>query len=261
MSVALVIPARLSSTRLPRKMLLADTGKPLLTHTVERALEVAKASQGLVTRVVVAIDDESLRAAASIGGADVRMTDPAHQSGTDRIAEACAKIAEDLVVNLQGDEPRMPVENALAACRLLTARDCDAPMGTLVTPLTVGRDDAAIASSAVVKCVISAPVGAGKTRYALYFSRHTLPFVRPEGGQSPTPRCYQHLGIYAYRKDFLLGYGKLPPSALEQAEKLEQLRALEAGHRIAVALVKFSLPGIDTPEDYRAFVAALKPNR
>lgn len=261
MPVALVIPARLSSTRLPRKMLLADTGKPLLTHTVERAIEVAKASQGLVTRVVVAIDDESLRSAAGVGGAEVRMTDPAHQSGTDRIAEACAKISEELVVNLQGDEPRMPVANALAACRLLTAADCDAPMGTLVTPLTAGKDDAAIQSPAVVKCVVTAPVGKHQNRYALYFSRHTVPFVRPGDGQSPTPRCYHHLGIYAYRKEFLLGYGKLPYSALENAEKLEQLRALEAGHRIAVAIVEHSLPGIDTPEDYRTFVASLKPKK
>lgn len=256
MPVALIIPARLSSTRLPRKMLLADTGKPLLTHTVERALQIAEHSGGLVSRVVVAIDDECLRAAASVGAAEVKMTDPNHKSGTDRIAEAAAKLPEQFIVNLQGDEPLMPVDNALMACHLLTAPQCDAPMGTLVTPLVAGSDDAAIANPAVVKCVISS--SDKRMAYALYFSRHTIPFVRPGDGVSPTPRCYQHLGIYAYRRDFLLGYSKLPPSRLEAAEKLEQLRALEAGYRIAVAVVKNSPLGIDTPEEYRRFVETFK---
>ncbi|MGH7145198.1 MAG: 3-deoxy-manno-octulosonate cytidylyltransferase [Planctomycetota bacterium] len=260
MPVALIIPARLQSTRLPRKMLRADTGKPLLTHTVERALQIAAASNGLVRRVVVAIDDESLRAAARVGETEVVLTDPAHQSGTDRIAEAAAKLPEEIIVNLQGDEPTMPVENALTACRLLTMPGCDAPMGTLVTPLTAGQDDAAIANPAVVKCVIGSGPGyaGGSVACALYFSRHTLPFVRPGDGRSPTPRCYQHLGIYAYRRDFLLGYSQLPASRLEAAEKLEQLRALEAGYRIAVAVVQHSPQGIDTPEDYQRFVEFMK---
>ncbi|HTL53911.1 MAG TPA: 3-deoxy-manno-octulosonate cytidylyltransferase [Planctomycetota bacterium] len=260
MPVALIIPARLSSTRLPRKMLLSDTGKPLLTHTVERALQIAEHSGGLVTRVVVAIDDESLRAAASVGAAEVKMTDPNHKSGTDRIAEAAAKLPEEIIVNLQGDEPLMPVDNALTACRLLTQGGHDAPMGTLVTPLVAGKDDAAIANPAVVKCVIGYGPGWGnlRTACALYFSRHSIPFVRPGDGVPPSPRCYQHLGIYAYRREFLLGYGNLPPSRLETAEKLEQLRALEAGYRIAVAVVKTSPLGIDTPEEYRRFVETLK---
>ncbi|HYG75280.1 MAG TPA: 3-deoxy-manno-octulosonate cytidylyltransferase [Planctomycetota bacterium] len=257
MRVAIILPARLQSTRLPNKLLLEAGGKTVLEHTIARAFEAQKANPRLITRVRVACDDEKLLAAAKRSGADAVMTRKDHQSGTDRIAEAAANIDEEIVVNLQADEPEIDPANIRLVAELLTARNEKAPMGTLVVPL---YDEANFKKPNVVKVALSS------TGYALYFSRAPIPFVRDESAESAALMTlngrrfygYHHLGIYAYRREFLLGYKKLPDSTLEKLEKLEQLRALEAGHAIKVAVASSNPPGIDTPEDYDAFLKRLK---
>ena len=241
----LILPARLASTRLERKLLLAETGKPLLAHTVECALAAAAASRGAITRVLVAADCPELAAAARAAGAEAVLTDPGHPSGTDRIAEAARGVREDVVINLQADEPEMPAAAVLELAGLLL----DSPgevMATLAAPIGAPED---LHNPNVVKVVLS---GDG---HALYFSRAPIPWARDGlSGRDPTGVALRHFGIYAYRREFLLGYSKLPASRLEQIEKLEQLRALEAGHRIACAVVDSVPEGIDTPESYAAFV-------
>ena len=246
---ALVLPARLASTRLARKLLLAETGRTLLAHAVERALEAQAASGGRIARVLVAADCEELAAAARSAGAETVLTDPAHQSGTDRIAEAASRISEDVIINLQADEPEMPAAAVLKLASLLL----DSPgevMATLAAPVASAAD---LANPNVVKVVLDS------TGHALYFSRAPIPFARDgRSGSDPAKFALRHLGIYAYRRKFLLGYSKLPPSRLEEVEKLEQLRALSAGQRIACAVVGSVPEGIDTPESYAAFVARWK---
>ena len=253
MKVAIVLPARLASTRLPQKLLLAATGKTVLEHTLERAQAAQAASGGLITRVLVAADDPKLVAIAQRAGAAAVLTSPRHPSGTERIAEAAANLEEEIIINVQADEPEIDPASILRVASLLCAPGERAPMATLAKPL-FDRD--LWLKPSVVKVVVSA---AG---YALYFTRAAVPFVRDGGGAAPAltvggQRAWglHHLGLYAYRRAFLLAYAALPPSQLEQLEKLEQLRALEAGHRIRVGLVESGPPGIDTAEDYAAFVA------
>ncbi len=252
MTVAIILPARLASTRLPNKLLLDRTGKTVLEHTLARALAAQKASAGLITRVLVAADDNSLLAAAKRAGVDAVLTSPHHTSGTERIAEAATSLKEEIIVNLQADEPEIESNSILQVARLLTAENETAPMATLAKPIL---DRELFFKSNVVKVVVSS------TGDALYFSRAPIPCVRDGDGTTPMldvggRRVWglHHLGLYAYRKAFLLGYGALPPSQLEQLEKLEQLRALDAGYRIRVGLVESGPPGIDTAEDYAAFV-------
>ncbi len=259
---AVVIPARLESTRLPRKLLLAETGRPLLAHTVERVLRAKAESSGAITRVLVAADDEALVRAAREAGAEAVLTRADHRSGTDRIAEAARALPEDVIVNVQGDEPEIEPAHVLAAATLLDGRD--EPMGTLAYPLRAEDD---FRNPNLVKVVID------REGRALYFSRAPIPFprtlVRP--GRSPTCRPREgmaaaagwlgeggwglgHMGIYVYRKELLLRYTELPRSSLEERERLEQLRALEAGVPIRVAVVTppRGRP-VDTPEDYEQF--------
>jgi 3-deoxy-manno-octulosonate cytidylyltransferase (CMP-KDO synthetase) len=242
---AIILPARLASTRLPGKLLLAETGRPLLAHTVERALEAQAASGGRIARVLVAADCPALAEAARAAGAEAVLTDPNHPSGTDRIAEAACGLREGVIINLQADEPEMPAASILRLLALL-----DAPgevMATLAAPIGAPED---LANPSVVKVVLDA------TGHALYFSRAPIPFAR-EGwaGRDPRKAVLRHFGIYAYRREFLLAYSKLPASRLEEIEKLEQLRTLEAGRRIACAVVESLPEGIDTPESYATFVA------
>lgn len=253
MSVAVILPARLASTRLPGKLLLARTGRTVLEHTLSQALEAKQRSSGLITSVLAACDDDKLIAAAKNAGVDAVMTSPDHQSGTDRIAEAAAPLKEDVIVNLQADEPEIDPDLIVQVAVLLTGGASGASMSTLAVPIF---DEATWRKPNVVKVVVD---GQGR---ALYFSRAPIPFARDEADAAQAwslggRRVYglHHLGIYAYRKDFLLGYKGLPASRLEKLEKLEQLRALEAGHTIQVGLAKAHPPGIDTPEDYEAFVA------
>ena len=242
----LILPARLASTRLERKLLLAETGRPLLAHTVECALAAAKASGGAISRVLVAADCPELAEVARAAGAEAVLTDPNHRSGTDRIAEAAASLAEDVIINLQADEPEMPAAAILKLAGLLLDSPAEV-MATLAAPIGAPED---LTNPNVVKVVLDS------TGHALYFSRAPIPWARDGwAGRDPREAGLRHFGIYAYRREFLLGYSRLPQSRLEQIEKLEQLRALEAGQRIACAVVDSVPEGIDTPESYAAFVA------
>jgi 3-deoxy-manno-octulosonate cytidylyltransferase (CMP-KDO synthetase) len=245
----IVIPARRASTRLPDKLLLAETGKPLLAHVIDRGVEATAASGGLLTRVIVACDDPDLKRVADEAGVLGVMTRVDHLCGTTRIAEAVESLDErpDFVVNVQGDEPELAPAAILKATRALLDHP-EAAMSTLVVPM--GQDRAELkANPAAVKCVRD---GQGR---ALYFSRAPIPFDRAPP-TADEPLWWLHLGIYAYRTPFLLEFARMPPSPLERRESLEQLRALDAGRTIMTAEVPWEQAGkgIDTPEDYRAFV-------
>jgi 3-deoxy-manno-octulosonate cytidylyltransferase (CMP-KDO synthetase) len=238
-----VIPARFASTRLPGKPLLSDTGRPLIQHVIEAARRAKS-----LDRIIVATDDPRIAEAVASFGGEAVMTRADHATGTDRVAEVAAQLrGARIIVNLQGDEPEVSGE-ALDRVVALLEGDPEAPMATLATPI---RDEAIYRDPACVKVVCSAR---GR---ALYFSRSPIPCHRdglPTPASSPRPIAYLHLGLYAYRREFLLSIGSFPPSPLEAAEKLEQLRVLDAGYPIAVAIVEEASVGIDTPEDYRRFV-------
>jgi 3-deoxy-manno-octulosonate cytidylyltransferase (CMP-KDO synthetase) len=239
-----VIPARLQSTRLPRKLLLSDTGRPVIEYTW-RAASRARNLQ----KVIVAADSDEIRNVVVGFGGLCELTGE-HPSGTDRIAEVARRCCPDgdLFVNIQGDEPEIDPANIEAVIQALV--DCpEAEMATLATPMTSLEQ---VQASSCVKVVVAAD---GR---ALYFSRSPIPFCRdrqPEEALKTDQPWLLHLGIYAYRAEFLQKLTTLPPSRLEQLEKLEQLRALEAGARIQVAIVPHHSVGIDTPEDYARFVA------
>lgn len=250
MRAAIIIPARLHSTRLPDKLLLSETGLPLICHTVERAIEIRDRSEGMFREVVVATDDRRIarvveRYAAERGhGVAARMTSPDHQSGSDRIAEAAGDLGPDVdaVLNLQGDEPEAPVAAILELAAFY--RETSPDIATLVYPVAEGRDRE---NPDLVKVVL------GRGGRALYFSRADIPYRREDGDFSPP--SYGHVGVYLYRRASLERFVALPASPLERTEKLEQLRALEEGMTIAAHILAERPPkGIDTPEDYRAFV-------
>lgn len=234
------IPARYAASRLPGKPLRLIGGDPLVLHVARRALAAGARA------VWVATDDERIAQALQGTGVEVAMTDPAHASGSDRLAE-CADIAgwsdDTLVVNLQGDEPFAPAAGIRAVAQALA--DSGAEMATLAVPI---EDAQTVFDPNAVKLVRNA---AGD---ALYFSRAPIPWHRDGFAQQrdvlPASSWLRHIGIYAYRAGFLRRYTQLPPGVLEQAESLEQLRVLEAGHRIAVAITPEPFPpGVDTPED------------
>ena len=239
----IVIPARLESTRLPQKLLLSETGKPLIQHTYEAAAQSQRASG-----ICVAVDHDSLaEAVISFGGEHV-MTDPQAASGTDRVAEVARGLLEaDILVNVQGDEPEIsPAAIDLAISEL--ERNPSAPMATLATPIRCRQQ---LNDPSCVKVVFD------EQGRALYFSRSPIPHPRDWDDsllQSDPPSFYQHVGLYAYRRDFLLRLAELPRSPLERLENLEQLRVLEAGQEIRVGVIDEPTCGIDTAEDYRAFV-------
>jgi 3-deoxy-manno-octulosonate cytidylyltransferase (CMP-KDO synthetase) len=239
----LVIPARLASSRLPRKLLLRETGKSLIQHTYEAARRAVRP-----LGVCVATDhDEIFREVQAFGGKAV-MTDPQAPSGTDRVAEVARGLADaDIIVNVQGDEPELAGESIDLVIKLLED-DRTAVMATLATPI---RNRRQWEDPACVKVVFD---HRGK---ALYFSRSPIPCPRQiqEGMfHVDPPKFYQHVGLYAYRRDFLLKLAAMPPSPLEKLEKLEQLRVLEAGYSILVGVVDEPTFGIDTPEDYQKFL-------
>ena len=243
----IVIPARLASTRLPRKLLLNETGKPLLQHTYEAALTAARPAG-----VCVAADHDEIATTVQSFGGEVYLTDPNAKSGTDRVAEVARKMTDvDIFVNVQGDEPEIS-GTAIDATIELLARNPNASMATLATPI---RSREQLLDPACVKVVV------GNESQALYFSRSPIPCARDWDDSlliNNERHFLQHVGLYAYRREFLLQYPELPPSNLEQLEKLEQLRALSAGHQILVALVDEPTIGIDTDSDYRAFVSRAK---
>lgn len=239
-----VIPARLGSTRLPQKMLLTETGRTLVEHTWAAACEARRPAG-----VVVATDSPEIAQAIRSAGGTAMFTSPDCASGTDRVAEVAAAMPDaDILVNLQGDEPEMAASAVDQVIDLLE-QNPQAPMATLATPLRTAEQ---LTNPAAVKVVFDA---SGR---AMYFSRSQIPFVREAEDldlQADPPQFYLHLGIYAYRRDFLLQLASWPPSSLELAERLEQLRVLERGHAIMVGVTQHSSSGIDTPDDYQAFVA------
>jgi 3-deoxy-manno-octulosonate cytidylyltransferase (CMP-KDO synthetase) len=235
------IPARYAASRLPGKPLRALAGEPLVLHVARRALAAG------AREVWVAADDERIADALANSGVRIAMTSPDHASGTDRLAE-CARIAgwsaDTIVVNLQGDEPFAPAAGIQAAAMALAGSDAE--MATLATPI---EDVETLFDPNAVKLV------RGADGNALYFSRAPIPWPRdafaadrgtlPEGSH-----WLRHIGLYAYRAGFLQRFTALPPGRLERIESLEQLRVLEAGFRIAVALSPEPFPpGVDTPED------------
>jgi 3-deoxy-manno-octulosonate cytidylyltransferase (CMP-KDO synthetase) len=241
MKTAIVIPARYASQRLPGKPLLRATGKYLIQHVYERACQARRPNE-----VVIATDDPRIVAAAESFGAPVRMTRRDHPSGTDRVAEVARSLNVDVIVNLQGDEPLVDPA-ALDLVAELLERDPQADMATLAVPFTNFEQ---WQNPSCVKVVCD---DRGR---ALYFSRSPIPFVRdgtPDFEAKP-PRFLLHLGLYAYRRAFLLKIAAAPPAPLEQTEKLEQLRVLALGRAIQVGVVRHASVGVDTRADYEQFV-------
>ena len=232
MAAVVIIPARFGSTRFPAKILASVTGKPLVQHVVERAKRCTR-----VRDVIVATDDERIVAALRPFGTTAVMTSPAHQSGTDRIAEVARQMPEeiDIVVNVQGDEPEIEPDIIDRLVERLETSDDD--MATAATPFPAGVK---VDDPNLVKVV----TGIGGR--AIYFSRCPIPFQREKSETAP---YFKHIGLYVYQRDFLLAYSSLPVGPLETAERLEQLRALENGYRIRVVETEYESLGVDTAED------------
>ncbi len=246
-SAIAVIPARFASTRLPGKLLLDVCGKPLILHTLARA-----AAAKTVSRVIVATDDERIFKVVTDNGAVAVMTSAEHQSGSDRIAEVAAGLPEgSIIVNVQGDEPLISPETIDRAVGLLV----DDPKADVATVCEAIESASDVFSPNIVKVVVSA------SGDALYFSRSPIPFLRDEvnraGGLAFALKdepglirnFKKHTGLYVYRREFLLRYSKMPTTALERAELLEQLRILENGGRIRIVEVEQSSIGVDTAKD------------
>ena len=234
MKVLCIIPARYASTRLPGKPLSMIAGKPMIQHVYERACQAQ-----LPDEVVVATDNELVEKAVLDFGGKAVMTSPDHPSGTDRLAEVALMYPDvDVIVNVQGDEPMIPPE---VIDRLAEAFNGDADLNMATMKVVMDEED--YENPAAVKVVTD------QQGYALYFSRSLMPYPRnkPEGF-----KVFKHVGIYAYRRNFLLKYAALAPTPLEKAESLEQLRALENGYKIKVLESDFQGIGVDTPEDLAA---------
>jgi len=237
--VVACIPARYGSTRFAAKVLAKDTGKFLIEHTWERACQAE-----LPDNVVIATDDRRVLAAAKSFGAECVMTSTEHNSGTDRIAQTVANMDVDIIVNLQADEPEIDPENIDYVARLLIDnKDC--PMATLAAEF---QNATQIADPNIVKVVTDS------RNRAIYFSRSVIPYDRQAAGIGPAKQYMRHLGIYSYRRDFLIKITALPQTLLEKTEKLEQLRAIENGFSILVGKVEHTCDGIDTPQQYAEFV-------
>lgn len=231
MNTLCVIPARYASTRLPGKPLADIAGKPMIVRVYEQASRAKRLSG-----VIAAVDDEQVYEAVVSHGGRAMMTAKNHPTGTDRLAEVAAAHPEaELIINVQGDEPLIEPDliDALAA---VFDEDEELQMATVKSPMTDGDE---------MKNPNNVKVVTDKNGYALYFSRSLLPYPREDTGVT----VYKHIGIYAYKRDFLLRYAKMEPTALERTESLEQLRALENGYKIKVIETDFRFVGVDTPED------------
>jgi len=234
--VIAVIPARYHSNRFEGKPLAPILGKPMVQHVVERAWQV-----DLLSRVVVATDDERIASAVESFGGEVVVTRPDHASGTDRLAEAAELLdisEHDIVVNIQGDQPLFPPEVVEQVARPMLD-DPALPMSTLIYKIVRPEE---IDDPNHVKTVFD------RNGNALYFSRASIPFQR-NPDETGKPTYYKHLGFYAYRKGFLLTFVSLPEGEWERFEKLEQLRALEYGYTIKVVLTEHDSIEVDTPQD------------
>ncbi len=237
MSVVAIIPARYGSTRFPGKPLALLRHAPMIQHVYERTCLV----QGL-DRVLVATDDERIARTVHGFGGDVVMTSSTHPTGTDRLAEAARPLTADIIVNVQGDLPRFPPQMVEEAVIRLQESP-EAAMATVRTPI---YDDEEWRNPNVVKIVTD------RNGYALYFSRSPIPCYRdavPASKGQGEALAFRHIGLYVYRRDFLLTFTTLAPTPLEEAEKLEQLRALEWGKKICVTQTERPTIEIDTPED------------
>ena len=248
-----IIPARFASRRLPGKPLLQDTGKTLLQHVVDQVRQAT-----LVSRILVATDDDRISSACAGFGITAIRTSPSLPSGTDRCAAVAREVDEAVVVNVQGDEPEVKPAHIDKAIELASAEGVD--IGTLAYP---APDAEHVADPNRVKVVFD------HSGRALYFSRWPIPFQRVDGlnlenvtlnnrelpcSLAPQGRHFIHVGIYAFKRESLLAMAQLPKAELEEAEGLEQLRALVNGFYIRVGVVRSGTGGIDTEEDYRAFV-------
>ncbi|MHC4545287.1 MAG: 3-deoxy-manno-octulosonate cytidylyltransferase [Planctomycetota bacterium] len=243
MKIIACIPARYGSTRLAGKVLAKDTGKFLIQHTYERACAAS-----LPEKVIIAADDEKIAAAAGTFGAECILTSVEHKSGTDRIAEAVKDIDVEIVVNLQADEPEIDPQNIDYLAELLV-KNPDYQMATLAADF---QNPEQIANPDIVKVITDS------NGRAIYFSRAPIPYDRDKSGVGKLQQYLRHIGIYAYRKQFLLKITALPQTKLEKIEKLEQLRAIENGFSILVGKVKHTCDGIDTPDQYAEFVARVR---
>lgn len=238
MRVTIIIPARYASTRFPGKPLAEICGKPMIQWVYERSSRCTSVDQ-----VLVATDDQRIVDAVQAFGGEVAMTRDDHPTGTDRLAEVAETLETDLIVNVQGDEPLIEPVMIETALQPLLADD-SIPMGTLQTPLA-SLDE--YLNPNVVKVITD------RNGFALYFSRAPIPHPRDRADQLEA--CWsslpvgKHVGLYVYRRDFLLRYQSLEETPLEQFEKLEQLRVLEHGYRIRVAETPMTTQGVDTPED------------
>jgi len=237
MSIIAVIPARYDSTRFPGKPLVDIKGKPMIQHVYER---VSKAK--LIDRIIVATDDERIFDAVKNFGGEVMATSRKHQSGTDRICEVIKKVKGDIIVNVQGDEPGIaPLHIDKAVAPLLKDKKIN------ISTLAVRIDDEKFLSDPnKVKVVFD------KNNFAMYFSRSCIPFDAQQNIKQND--FYKHIGLYVYRRNFLLNLKKLKPSKLEQIEKLEQLRFLDNGEKIKVVIVNKESISIDTPSDLKQFI-------
>jgi len=241
-----VIPSRYASHRLPAKPLIDLCGKPM----VQRVYEQAKKAQ-LLDRVVVATDDVRIEEAVRQFGGDVMLTSQEIASGSDRVAAVALHIAGEIFVNIQGDEPLIPPEMIDQGVQLLLD-DTSALVGTLVKPISLQEE---LLNPNIVKAVLS------QGGYALYFSRSIVPYVRGEADERrwlERHTFYKHIGLYVFRRKFLIQYAQLPVSHLEKAEKLEQLRILEAGYKIKAGITTYDSISIDTLEDVARVVAILR---
>ena len=247
MGVTVIIPARYASTRFPGKPLADLCGKPMVQWVYERSARCAD-----VDKVIVATDDQRIADAVMDFGGEVVMTRPDHATGTDRLAEVAAGLDDELIVNVQGDEPLIDPAMIQAALAPLLADDT-IPMGTLAAPLT-SLDE--FRDPNVVKVVTD------RNGFALYFSRAPIPYPRDFAGELAQRwrelAAAKHIGLYVYRRSFLLDYPHLSKTPLEAQECLEQLRALEHGYRIRVATTDLVGQGVDTPADLDRVRAVLR---
>jgi 3-deoxy-manno-octulosonate cytidylyltransferase (CMP-KDO synthetase) len=240
LKTAAVIPARYDSSRFPGKALADILGKAMIVR-VYQAVEKCE----LIDEVYVATDDKRIKKSVEAAGGRVIMTSDQHQSGTDRIAEAAAQIKADLIVNVQGDEPLIGAQSIVQALTPFKAEK-NLQMSTLKRQITA--EDAK--NPDLVKVITD------HNDYALYFSRSPIPYYRDTAEKDQ--QYYQHIGLYVYRRDFLLKYAGLERTALEKAESLEQLRALENGYKIKVLETKTKLIGVDRKEDIELVEKELK---
>lgn len=239
-----VIPARYGATRLPGKLILPEaktvTGKYIIEHVYFRVKEARN-----IEGVLIATDDQRVYDVAKGFGGRVEMTSPDHATGTERVAEVAKGLDADIIVNVQGDEPEVRPEMVDTVVSTLS-EDAEAQMSTLANPI-LSPDE--LNDPHAVKVVMD------NSGYALYFSRSPIPYAAHLGeGHLEKDTFFKHLGIYAYRRDFLINYPSLPPSRLERLEKLEQLRAISNGYKIRVTVTPHRCHGIDTADDLRAFL-------